>query len=201
MPETFGYSVSATTRKARAGEQDGTAYHFLTRDEFQRRVRAGEFLEWAEYAGALYGTLRSEVDRVLARGRNVVLDIEVHGARQVRAAYPRPRSVSIFVIPPSPQVLLERLRRRRTESERELGERLAIAVQEVRTAAQDSEGALFDQILVNDDLDTAVQRVAAIVEHLDAAPERGRAVQLLTRFVAQLEVETERLTQSSKRSS
>src|SRR6266496_5507994 len=92
-PDLFGYSVSATTRKARAGEQDGAAYHFLTRDEFLGRRDAGAFLEWAPYAGELYGTLRSEVERVLASGRHVVLDVEVQGARQVRKAYPRPGSV------------------------------------------------------------------------------------------------------------
>ena len=91
-PDIFGYSVSATTRKPRAGEQDGAAYHFLTREEFRRRVQAGDFLEWAEYAGELYGTLRAEVERVLASGRHVVLDIEVQGAQQVRRAYPRPAS-------------------------------------------------------------------------------------------------------------
>src|SRR5439155_1303851 len=83
---------------------DGEDYYFLTREEFQRRVRAGDFLEWAEYAGELYGTLQAEVARVLAGGKHVVLDIEVKGAQQVRTVYPRPASVSIFVIPPSPRV-------------------------------------------------------------------------------------------------
>ncbi len=202
LPDVFGYSVSATTRKPRAGETDGTAYYFLPREEFQRRVRAGDFLEWAEYAGELYGTLQREVERVLATGRHVVLDIEVTGAEQVRRAYPRPRSVSMFVIPPSPGVLLERLRTRRTESEREVGERLAIAVREVGTALEDMQRAVvFDHILVNDDLDTAVNRVIEIVEHPDRVqPGAVEAAALLGDFVRQLEREADRLKQSAKRS-
>jgi len=100
-PADLGYSVSATTRPPRPGEQDGQAYHFLSRAEFERRRAAGEFLECAEYAGHLYGTLRSEVERVLNSGRHVVMDIEIEGARQVRAAYPWPRSISVFILPPS----------------------------------------------------------------------------------------------------
>ena len=200
-PDIFGYSVSATTRKPRAGEQDGAAYHFLTREEFRRRVQAGDFLEWAEYAGELYGTLRAEVERVLASGRHVVLDIEVQGAQQVRRAYPRPASVSIFVIPPSPRVLIERLRKRRTESEQELRERLAIAVREVETARADVPvRRVFDHILVNDDLDTAVNRV---IEWADAR-EAGRPVPdmaaRLADFVRELEQEAGQLRPSARRS-
>jgi guanylate kinase len=202
FPRVFGYSVSATTRRPRPGERDGEAYHFLTRDEFQHRVQGGEFLEFAEYAGERYGTLRGEVDRVLASGRHVVLDIEVKGARQVRAVYPPPASVSLFVIPPSPSVLLARLRKRRTESERELRERLAIAVGEVKTAAEDVKGgAVFDHILVNDDLDAAVNRVVAIVENPDAVDRRApELAALLASFVRDLEIEAGQLTQSVKRS-
>src|SRR2546430_5028807 len=98
-PDLFGYSVSATTRKARPGERDGAAYHFLTRDEFLRRRDAGEFLEWAPYAGELYGTLRSEVERVLASEQHGGVVVEVQGARQVRQADPRPGSLATFVIP------------------------------------------------------------------------------------------------------
>jgi len=201
-PRVFGYSVSATTRKPRVGEKDGEAYHFLTREEFQRRVRAGEFLEWAEYAGELYGTLRAEVERVLASERHVVLDIEVQGARQVRTVYPRPSSVSIFVIPPSPRVLIERLRKRRTESEKELGERLAIAVSEVEAARDDAvAGRLFDHVLVNDDLETAVNRVIEIVEHPEALKHRPTdAAGLLADFVRELERAADQLKQSAKRS-
>jgi len=199
-PGVFGYSVSATTRRPRAGERDGEAYHFLTRDEFARRVAAGEFLEWAEYAGESYGTLRSEVERVLASGRHVVLDIEVKGARQVRAAYPRPASVSIFIIPPSPDVLLERLRLRRTESGRELQERLAIAVREVEAAAEDVKHAIvFDHIVVNDVLDAAVKRVIEIVDEPEAvrhgASDTGR---LLADFARNLEQHAQQLGQPAR---
>ncbi len=199
-PDTFGYSVSATTRRPRAGERDGEAYHFLTRAEFQRRLEAGEFLEWAEYAGELYGTLKSEVERVLASGRHVVLDIEVKGARQVRAAYPRPASVSIFIIPPSPDALIERLRKRRTESHRQLRERLAIAVREVRAAEEDVKSAtVFDHIVVNDDLDVAVKTVIEIVEDPDRVQHRRRDTShLLADFVRKLEQEAYQLGQSVK---
>src|SRR5207247_772618 len=97
----IGYSVSATTRPPRPGEQNGVAYHFLSRDEFARRRDAGEFVEWAEYAGEWYGTLQSEVDRVLRSGRHVLLDIDVQGAAHVQQRYPPPQSIGIFILPPS----------------------------------------------------------------------------------------------------
>lgn len=201
-PERFRYSVSATTRRPRVGEVDGEAYHFLTQDEFERRVRAGEFLEWAEYAGERYGTLKGEVERALSGDRHVVLDIEVKGAEQVRRVYPRPASVSIFVIPPSPLVLIERLRKRRTESEQELRARLAIAVDEVETARADvGSGAVFDSILVNDDFETAVNRVAQMVDDPTAVRDRPEGMaRLLATFVRELEVEAARLQKSARRS-
>lgn len=199
-PEAYGYSVSATTRRPRTGEQDGEAYYFLTRDEFQRRVTAGDFLESAPYAGELYGTLRREVERVLRSGRHVVLDVEVQGAEQVRRAYPRPASVSIFVIPPTPRVLIERLRQRRTESEQELRQRLAIAVREVKAALQDlGQRKVFDHIIVNDDLETAVQRVMTLVDDAEGtrdvpADGAGR----LANFERELEREADQRTQSAR---
>jgi guanylate kinase len=201
--DLFGYSVSATTRKARPGERDGEAYHFLSRDDFVRRRDAGEFLEWAPYAGELYGTLRSEVERVLASGRHVVLDVEVQGARQVRQAYPRPRSVVTFVIPPSPRVLVERLRKRRTETEAELAQRIDIAMREVETARRDL-GDVYDHVLVNDDLDTAVRQVVAQVEDAppppQPAPPAPDLADRLAAFVRQLKSEATQLSQSSGRS-
>ena len=203
-PDLFGYSVSATTRKARPGERDGEAYHFLSRDEFVRRRDAGEFLEWAPYAGELYGTLRSEVERVLASGRHVVLDVEVQGARQVRQTYPRPRSMVTFVIPPSPRVLVERLRKRRTETEAELAQRIDIAIREVETARRDL-GDVYDRVLVNDDLDTAVREVVALVQGREGdeaspAASQGDMTDLLAAFVRQLKSEATQLSQSSGRS-
>lgn len=199
-PATFGYSVSATTRRPRVGEKDGEAYHFLTREEFARRVAAGEFLEWAEYAGESYGTLKSEVERVLASGQHVVLDIEVKGARQVRAAYPRPASVSLFIIPPSPDVLLERLRLRRTESGRELQERIAIAVREVEAAADDVKHAtVFDHIVVNDVLDATVKRVMEIVDEPEAPRHRATDTwRLLADFAVNLERHAQQLGQPAR---
>jgi len=221
LPERFGYSVSATTRKARPGERDGESYHFLTRDEFERRRGAGEFLESTEYAGELYGTLKSEVERVLRSGKHVVLDVEVTGARQVRKAYPRPASVVLFVIPPSPRVLIERLRKRRTESEAELSQRIDIATREVETARREI-GDVYDHVLVNDDLETAVREVIDLVQGGVGRGARGargarggrggrggrdvaqRApgdmASLLSDFVRQLETEAAQLKQSTGRS-
>ena len=127
-PQEFGYSVSATTRAPRSGEVEGQAYHFLTRPEFEARVARGEFLEWAEYAGERYGTLKSEVDRVLAAGRHVVLDIEIQGARSVRKAYPSPASVAIFILPPSAGALVSRLTFRRTDRIGKIRQRYAITL-------------------------------------------------------------------------
>ena len=139
-----GYSVSATTRAPRPGEQDGRDYHFLTADEFERRVEAGEFLEHATYGGNRYGTLRSEVERVLEGGRHVVLDIEVDGARQVRARMPD--AVRVFVLPPSAEVLVERLRSRDTESAEARRLRLSLAAEELRAASE------YDYVVVNEEL-------------------------------------------------
>jgi len=201
LPDTFGYSVSGTTRKARPGERDGEAYHFLTRDEFERRREAGEFLESAPYAGELYGTLRAEVERVLGSGKHVVLDVEVTGARQVRKAYPSPASVVLFVIPPSPRVLIERLRKRRTESEAELSQRIDIATREVETARREI-GDVYDHVLVNDDLETAVREVIDLVQGAREGTERAPRdmASLLSDFVRQLRSEAAQLKQSTGRS-
>lgn len=150
------YSVSATTRPMRPGEVDGTSYHFLGRGEFERRREAGEFLEWAEYGGHLYGTLRAEVERQLAAGRHVVLDIEVQGARQLRERYPD--AVQVFILPPSGGVLVERLRGRNTEDPEAMRRRLRHASDEL------GEVGRYDYVVVNDDLVHAVDRVAAILD-------------------------------------
>ena len=148
--------MSATTRPPRDGERDGEDYHFLDRAEFERRVAADRFLEWAEYGGNLYGTLRSEVDKGLAGGRHVVLDIEVAGAEQLRATFPS--AVRVFVLPPSGAALGERLRQRGTENEAGLARRMAIAARELELAPQ------YDYVVVNDDLVDAVGQVAAILD-------------------------------------
>jgi len=153
-----GYSVSATTRAPRPGERDGQAYHFLSPARFAEMEAQGAFLETAEYAGARYGTLKAEVDKVLAAGRHVVLDIEIAGAKRVRELYPWPLSLEIFVLPPSVEVLLERLRGRKTESDDAIVPRIVQAVQEL------AESQNFDYRIVNDDLARAVREVETIIE-------------------------------------
>jgi guanylate kinase len=148
-------SVSATTRSARDGEVDGRDYHFLEREEFDRRAAESDFLEFATYSGHRYGTLRSEVERRLAVGRSVVLEIEVQGARQVRAAMPE--SVQIFIAPPEPAALRRRLEGRGTDSAEVIDARLAVAAQEL--AAQDE----FAYRVVNDDAERAAGELERIV--------------------------------------
>jgi guanylate kinase len=159
-----GYSISATTRAPRGSEQNGRDYHFLSRDEFLARREAGEFAESAEVHGNLYGTLKSEVQKVLGRGKHVILDIDVQGARQVSAIYPQ--AVTIFVLPPSGEVLLERLRGRKSESPQQLVVRLNSALQELRAVEE------YEYVIVNDDLDQAVRRVGAIVDAEVVSQER-----------------------------
>ena len=148
-------SVSATTRAPRAGEVDGRDYHFLSPGEFDRRIRSEDFLEFATYSGQRYGTLRSEVQRRLSAGRSVVLEIEVQGARQVRAAMRE--SVQVFIAPPDPAVLRERLLARGTDSGEAIDARLKVAEQEL--AAQDE----FRYRVINDDLDRAAAELEQIV--------------------------------------
>jgi guanylate kinase len=152
----LGYSVSCTTRAPRPGERDGTDYYFLSRDEFVRRRRAGDFAESAEVHGNLYGTLRSEIARVLGTGRHVVMDIDVQGARQFRSAFPQ--TVTVFVLPPSAEVLLERLRNRKTESPQQLAARLDSALEELRAVEE------YEYVVINDDLERAVQSVGSILD-------------------------------------
>lgn len=153
-----GFSVSATTRAPRPGEKDGKAYHFISREQFEDLKNKGEFLECAEYGGEWYGTLRSEIKRIHDLGRHVLLDIEIQGARQVREAYPPPSSVSIFVLPPGPTALLQRLKRRMSESLESLRNRLKTATSELREAPS------FDYVVVNDKLPVAVADVGKIID-------------------------------------
>jgi guanylate kinase len=156
-------SVSATTRQPRSGEQDGRNYHFLTPEEFERRVEAGEFLEHAEYAGSRYGTLRSEVER---ERQPVVLEIEVQGARQVRQALPE--AVQVFIAPPSVDALRERLLGRGTDSPEGIRARLAQAEEELRAQGE------FQHVVVNDDLQRAVRELIELVATIWPRPA-GRA--------------------------
>ena len=173
--DDLAYSVSATTRARREGERDGVDYHFLTREEFQRRVDAGEFLEWATYAGNLYGTLRSEIDAIVGRGRTAVLDIEIEGARQIRASFPN--SLHLFVLPPSADVLVGRLAGRNTEPAEVIRERVTRAADELAAVAE------YDYVIVNEDLVHAVAQVAAI---LDAEARRVARQDSLPAFIERL---------------
>ena len=175
-----GYSVSCTTRTPREGERDGRDYYFLTREEFIRRRDAALFAESAEVHGNLYGTLRSEVSRVLGTGRHVIMDIDVQGASQIRKVYPS--SVTVFVLPPSGDVLLSRLKARNTESPRQLVARLHSALREMHAVEE------YEYIVVNDDLEQSVRRVSAII---DAEVVNRRRVAGLQQQVEQLLVRLE----------
>lgn len=148
-------SVSATTREPRSGELDGRDYHFLTPEEFDERIKAEDFLEFATYSGHRYGTLRSEVRNRLDAGHSVVLEIEVQGARQVRAAMRE--SVQVFIAPPDPASLRRRLESRGTDSAEAIDSRLEVAEQEL--AAQGE----FAYTVVNDELDRAADELEGIV--------------------------------------
>ncbi len=148
-------SVSATTRAPRPGEREGVDYHFLSREEFERKVSAGEFVEHAGYAGRSYGTLRSELQERMRAGAPVVLEIEVQGARQVRASVPD--AVQVFIAPPSLEVLRTRLIGRGTDDPEEVERRLRVAAEELEAQPE------FAHVVINDRLEDALMQLAAIV--------------------------------------
>ena len=154
--EGLELSVSATTRSARPGERDGVDYHFLSPQEFERRVQAGQFVEHAHYAGRRYGTLRSELDDRVRAGIPVVLEIEVQGARQVRAAVPD--AVQVFIAPPSLDALRARLMGRGTDDAGEVERRLRVAERELTAQPE------FGHVVVNDRLDEALAQLSTILE-------------------------------------
>jgi guanylate kinase len=163
-------SVSHTTRSPRPNERDGADYHFVSRPEFEDLLAAGAFLEHAEYRGNLYGTSLAAVEGPLAEGRDLLLEIEVQGARQLRVKLPEARLV--FLLPPSREELERRLRARGTESDEAIARRLAIAAQEL------TEVVRYDYAVVNDDLEVAVARVREIVR----GERRGERAALEARF-------------------
>jgi len=173
--DDLGYSVSATTRAIRAGERDGVDYHFVGRAEFLRRVEAGESPAWATYPGELYGTLRSEIDRIFAEGRTAVLDVEIEGSRQIRASFPN--SLHLFVLPPSAEVLVGRLTGRNTEPPAVVRERISRAADELAAVAE------YDYAIFNEDLVLAVAQVAVI---LDAEARRVSRQEGLAPFIERL---------------
>ena len=149
-------SVSATTRAPRPGEERGVDYHFLSGEEFERRLGAGEFVEHAEYAGNRYGTLRSEIDRARESGaRALVLEIEVQGARQVRQALPG--ATQVFIAPPSEEALRTRLVGRGADAPEQIERRLAVAREEMEARRE------FEHVVVNDRLEDAVQELVGLV--------------------------------------
>jgi guanylate kinase len=155
VPE-LEHTISATTRERRPGEADGREYHFLTPEEFQRRIDAKEFLEWVDYVGNRYGTLVSEIDRIHANGHVPVLELETEGARWVVKRVPT--AVTIFITAPLEE-LSRRLKERATESSGVIGERLVLAQRQFEEAGQ------FDYVVANDDVEQATNRLQDIVHH------------------------------------
>lgn len=153
--DSAGYAVSATTRSPREGEVNGVHYHFLTRDEFERKIAENEVLEYTEYCGNYYGTLRKSVDDLLNAGKDAILKIEVEGAMNIRRMFPE--ACLVFILPPSWEILAERLRSRGTETEEKIAERTKQARTEVEFAKN------YDYLIVNDDLDTAVDDLSAVL--------------------------------------
>ena len=152
------FSISATSRKPRGSERDGVEYYFLTEEDFRRRISEGDFLEYEEvYPGCFYGTLRSEVDRTLAQGENVILDIDVQGGLNVKKIY-GDRALTLFIQPPSIERLRERLERRGTDAPEVIERRLAKAETELSFAPK------YDAVVVNDDLEEACRDAARVIE-------------------------------------
>ncbi|WP_037272399.1 guanylate kinase [Ruminococcus flavefaciens] len=153
--ERFAVSVSATTRAPREGEKDGVNYHFLTREDFEQRIADGKFIEHAEYCQNLYGTLSSEVDGRLEKGLNVILEIEPQGAMKIREK--RPDALFIFIVPPSIGELRRRLKKRGTETDEVIEERVSKAAWEISQAEK------YDYIIVNDALEDAISDFFAVI--------------------------------------
>jgi len=180
--DDLGYSISCTTRSPRTNEKDGRDYHFLSHKEFLEHRNRGDFAEWAKVHGKLYGTLKSAISSVLKSGKHVILDIDVQGARQLRAEYKD--AVTVFVLPPSAEVLLDRLKKRKTESPQQLAARLDSALQELRAVEE------YEYVVVNDDLDHAVRQVGSIIDAEVVSRERVSGLrQQVEELAAQLEAE------------
>ena len=156
-PDRLLFSISATTRSPRSGEENGREYFFWNREEFEQKRDAGEFLEWAEYAGNLYGTPRPPIKQAIALGQIVLLEIELKGARQVAKSFPTAKR--IFIAPPSMEILEERLRQRSTDSDEQIAKRLHHAKLEVAAADE------FNITIVNDDLEIAIEQLEKAIFH------------------------------------
>ena len=158
------FSVSYTTRPPRGSERNGRDYFFIPREEFERRIAQGEFLEWAEVFGNYYGTHRSELDRASQEGVDLVLDIDVQGARQLKEKIPA--AVTIFILAPSRQVLEQRLRTRSQDAEAVIERRLSEAAEEIRNYSQ------YDYVLVNREVEASVDNLVSIVKAVRSRRER-----------------------------
>jgi guanylate kinase len=188
----LGYSVSCTTREPRPGEISGQDYYFLSRTEFLNKRGEGEFAESAEVHGNLYGTLRSEVLKVLGAGKHVLMDIDVQGASQFTKFFPQ--SVTIFILPPSAEVLFGRLKQRRSETPQQLADRLQSALQELQSVDE------YEYVVVNDDLSRAIKSIGSIIDA--EIQSRERVVGLRTQvalLIDQLEREIDRNSEGKKK--
>lgn len=161
----FCYSVSMTSRKPRQGEVDGADYFFVTREEFEQRIKENRFLEYAEFVGEYYGTPTDYVETQLSKGKEVIVEIEVQGALQVREKMPE--AVFVFIVPPSKQALLDRLTKRGTENSADIQKRVDKAEREYHLAYK------YDYIVVNDDVENAADRIYAIIRAEHAKTERS----------------------------
>ena len=162
------FSISATSREARGTEQNGKDYYFLSLKEFKNKIKNDEFLEWEEvYRDNFYGTLKSEVERIWAEGKNVIFDIDVVGGLDIKQIYPE-KTLAVFVKPPSIEELKIRLKKRKTESEDKINMRVAKASIELATAPQ------FDHIIVNNDLNTALEEAYTLVADFVGAEKRPK---------------------------
>jgi len=155
--DELDFSISATNRKKRKHEKDGVDYHFLTTREFKKRVKNEEFLEWEEvYDNQFYGTLKSEIERIWADGKHIIFDIEVKGATNIKKMYPE--AMVVFIRPPSLQTLIDRLKKRKTETEASLRKRIARVKEELTYENN------FDRVLVNDVLEVTLKEAELMIE-------------------------------------
>lgn len=166
--DSFYYSISATTRAPREGEQDGVNYHFITKEEFEQRIAQGGMLEYAQYCGNYYGTPKKEVEQMRDAGRDVILEIEVEGAMKVRALCPD--AVFLFIAPPSVEQLRRRLNKRGTEAAEVIEERVSQASRELSYANR------YDYIIVNGELEKAIQDFRTVVRAEKLRTKNGNKI-------------------------
>lgn len=162
-------SISSTTREKRVGEIEGVTYNYLSKDEFQSLIDAGDMLEWATYDGNFYGTPKQTVEKMLSEGKNVILEIDVQGAFNVKKIFPE--TVLIFVLPPSMEELKKRLTERGREGTESIQNRMEVAKQELELAAQ------YNYVIINDDLDKCVEEVREFIKETEE--KRNLIVNLL----------------------